>query len=230
MEERAATIDLCTGAHAEPHAGEVARRHNDRKRARGRRRRHGARGLDLLGIDGLRGPRRLNIDLVNLRLRRLDHLSLNRPGLPRERHHETRTRVYSCWHHYSQRLARRRSTNVELRARQCPGRYGHRKVAFHPRGSVRLLYGRSVCAAIYLRGSAAAAIYGAVRGYYTGPCSVRGYTGPFSVASRRDSRRAAIIQLFELLCQSCNFRSSLCFAARVHVQPQGVLANHKTGI
>ena len=105
-------------------------------------------------------------------------------------------------------------------------------MAFHPRGSVRLLYGRSVCAAIYLRGSAAAAKakYGAVRGYYTGPCSVRGYTGPFSVASRRDSRRAAIIQLFELLCQSCNFRSCLCFAARVHVQPQGVLANHKTGI
>ena len=226
MEVRAATnLILCTGAHAEPHAGEVARRHDDRKRARGRRRRHGARRLDLLGIDGLRGPRRLNIDLVNLRLRRLDHLSLNRPGLPRERHHETRTRVYSCWHHYSQRLARRRSTNVELRARQCPGRYGHRKMAFHPRGSVRLLYGRSVCAAIYLQ-----RLYGAVTRLNWGPCSVRGYTGPFSVASRRDSRRAAIIQLFELLCQSCNFRSCLCFAARVHVQPQGVLANHKTGI
>ena len=228
MEERAATIDLCTGAHAEPHARKMARRHDDRKRARGRRRRHGARRLDLLGIDGLRGPRRRNIDLVNLRLRRLDHLSLNGPGLG-QRHHELGSRVNSCRYHHRQRLARRRSANVELRARQCPGRYGHRKMAFHPRGSVRLLYGRSVCAAIYLRGSAAAAIYGAVRGYYTGPCSVRGYTGPFSVASRRDSRRAAIIQLFEL-CQSCNFRSCLCFAARVHVQPQGVLANHKTGI
>ncbi len=39
----------------------------------------------MLGIDGLRGARRLNIDLVNLRLRRLDQLSLNGP---RERDHE----------------------------------------------------------------------------------------------------------------------------------------------
>ena len=162
----------------------MARRHDDRKRARGRRRRHGARRLDLLGIDGLGGPRRrrLNIDLIDLRLRRLDNLSLNGPGLG-QRHHELGSRVNACRNHYSQVLARW-STDIELRARSDSRRYGHRKMAFHPRGSVRLLYGRSVCAAIYLQGSAAAAKakYGAVRGYYTGPCSVRGYTGPFSVA------------------------------------------------
>ena len=123
-------FDLCTGAHAEPHAGEVARRYDDWKRARGRRRRHGARRLDLLGIDGLRGPRRRNIDLVNLRLRRLDHLSLNGPGLPRERHHETRTRVNACRNYYRQHLARW-SADIELRARRGPWRYGDRKMAFH---------------------------------------------------------------------------------------------------
>ena len=129
MEERAATIDLCTGAHAEPHAGEVARRHDDRKCARGRRRRHGARRLDLLGIDGLRGPRRRNINLVNLRLRRLDHLSLNGPGL-RERHIELGASITACWNHYRQRLARW-SADIELRARRGPWRYGDRKMAFH---------------------------------------------------------------------------------------------------
>ena len=225
MEERAATIDLCTGAHAEPHARKMARRHDDRKRARGRRRRHGARRLDLLGIDGLRGPRRRNIDLVNLRLRRLDHLSLNGPGLG-QRHHELGARVNACRNHYSQVLARW-STDIELRARSNSRRYGHRKMAFHGSecasyGAVRG-YGAVPAAAIRGRN---AAKFGAVqRARLYGAVQRRA-----SVYSRRDRRWAAIIQLFELLCQSCNFRSCLCFAARVHVQPQGVLANHKTGI
>ena len=174
MENAPRQFDLCAGAHAELHARKVPRRDDDRKRARRRRRRRGARRLDLLGIDGLRGPRRRNIDLVNLRLRRLDHLSLNGPGLG-QRHHELGSRVNACRNHYSQVLARW-STDIELRARSDSRRYGHRKMAFH--GSECASYGA-------VRGYGAvpaAAIYGAVRGYYTGPCSVRGYTGPFSVA------------------------------------------------
>ena len=207
-------------AHAEPHSGEVPRRHDDRKGARGRRRRRGARRRDLLGIDGLRGPRRrrLNIDLINLRLRRLDHLSLNGPLRERERDHELRASVTACWNYYRQRLAGR-SADIELRARPDPRRYGHRKMPFH---------GTAGSVSVRLTGPYAAKFGAVQRARLYGAVQRRA-----SVYSRRDSKWAAIIFTSRQACQAAklaSFNTVFCFAARAHVQPQGVLARHKTGI